>query len=98
MRLERVQPSLGWFYTYTTQLALTELQWRGGNHCAHMTFLVVLGGVAGVVAGVAAMVVGVWACIAKPVKYQIITKKAAIIEEDQKKPLPPKEWAELNPK
>jgi len=41
-----------------------------------MTFLVVLGGVAGVVAGVAAMVVGVWACLAKPVKYQIITKKA----------------------
>ena len=63
-----------------------------------MSFLAVLGLVAGAVASVFIIVIGVWACTAKPVKYEIITKKAEILEDDPEKPKPPKEWAEQNPK
>ena len=56
--------------------------------------MVVLGGVAGAVAAIIIIVVGVWACTAQPVKYEILTKKAEIIPDDPKKPRPPKEWAE----
>jgi hypothetical protein len=57
-----------------------------------MTFLIVLGGVAGAMATVAIVTVGVWACTAKPVTYQVI-KRAEIIAENPDKPKPPKEWA-----
>jgi hypothetical protein len=65
-----------------------------------MTFLTVLGLVAGAVAGVFFITIAIWACTARPVKYQVLTKKAEIIAEDPEKPkpLPPKEWAEQNPK
>lgn len=44
-----------------------------------MSFLVVLGGVAGAVAATFVIVIAVWACTAKPVQYQVITKKAEIL-------------------
>ncbi len=47
-----------------------------------MSFLFVLGGVAGVVGATFCIVIGVWACTAKPVKYQVLTKKAEILEDD----------------
>jgi hypothetical protein len=62
-----------------------------------MTFLVVLGGVGAAVASLIMIVVGVWACTAQPVKYEILTKKTAIIPDDPNKPRPPKEWKEQKP-
>ena len=53
-----------------------------------MSFLAVLGGVAGAVAGVFVLVVAVWACTAKPVEYQVITKKAEILPATAEKPKP----------
>ena len=62
-----------------------------------MTFLVVLGGVGAAVASLIIIVVGVCACTAQPVKYEILTKKTAIIPDDPNKPRPPKEWKEQKP-
>ena len=59
--------------------------------------MMVLGGVAGVVAAAIMIVVGVWAFTAQPVKYEILTKKAEILPDDPNKPRPPKEWAEQKP-
>lgn len=60
--------------------------------------MMVLGGVAGAVALIVIVVVGVWVCIAEPVKYEILTKKAEILPDDPKKPRPPIEWSEQKPR